>query len=165
MRLCRFHEGFWRLWWKMWWFMYVYVISPGFLHDLGVKFGDFDVFMKTPRFSVCFQTISDRISLEITAQMRFAGKLTSILHRCPCAFLSFNMWRPRVYDQTPRFSWCFDNVIASNFCNYLAHLRLEGQFPFHRRRPLRVICLSKSIDPRVYSKTPRFSWSFDKIIA
>ena len=149
----------------MWWFIHVYTISPRFLHDFDQKIVDFHVYTISPGFLIFFQTIFNKMSIGITAQMRYTGKFTSIVHRCPRAVLSFEIWRPRVYDKTPRFSWYCDKIIAPVFCNYVAHLRLEGKFPFHRRRPLRVICLSKSIDPRVYAKTPRFSWSFDKIIA
>ena len=84
--------------------MYVYVISPGFLHDLGVKFEDFDVYVKTPGFSVCFQRISNRISLQIMAQMRSAGKFAFILHRCPRAIFPPQCTHPGVYAISPRLS-------------------------------------------------------------
>ena len=51
--------------------MYVYVISPGFLHDFGAKFGDFDVYVKTPGFSVCFPRISNQISVTINGADAF----------------------------------------------------------------------------------------------
>jgi hypothetical protein len=116
----------------MWWFMYVYVISPGFLHHFGVKFGDFDVYVKTPGFLICFQTISDRISVEVTAQMLSAGKFTSILHRCLCMIfvtifmISMFIWYHRgfwyVFKEFPKdfrlklWRWCVSQGNWPPFC-------------------------------------------------
>jgi hypothetical protein len=118
----------------MWWFMYVYVISPGFLHHFGVKFGDFDVYVKTPGFSVCFQTISNRISLEIMAQMRSAGEFTSILHRCPRAKFPPKCTHAGVYAILLGVSWNFHKMFAQISHESHADLRFAGDFTSIWRR-------------------------------
>ena len=137
--LRRFHRGFWRFWSKIGRFTDVYDISPRFLGGFDRKYWDFDVYGVSPRFLICFQRISNPISVEVMAQMHFAGKLTSILHRSPHAICFPQCSNAAVYAISPRLSWSFHNMF-SQFCRVLSALVLfAGKIAYRLHPGLRTL--------------------------
>ena len=118
--------------------------------DFPSEISSFHVYGMSLGLLISFRTISHRFSVQIMEQMRFAGKFACVLHRCPHALLESEMQRsPRLCKNAGVLSM-FHEIIAPAYCNYVAHFRLEGEFPFHRRRCLRVFCLSNSMDLSVH---------------
>ena len=116
------------------------------LHDFRYHFHDFDVYLISPRFLICFQRISKGFSVEIMALMRFAGKLTSILHRSPRAICFPQCTHAAVYAISPRFSWCFHNMFAQFSLQIRTDVRFAGDFACIWPRgpgtfPSRIACL------------------------
>ena len=96
------------------------------------------------------------ISHDYLAQNRFAGKFTLVRRPLPLRHLLPKSASIGVYGVSPGFLGYFHEVAAPMLSNFLAQMRLAGEFAFVLRRCLRAICLSKSPDLGVYGISPRF---------
>ena len=123
-----------------------------FSHHFLMKCQFFLVHLKTPRFFICFQTISNRISVKIAIQMRSAGKLTSILHRC---FRMVFLWNFKIFMFMGKH-WSFWYILEQFLTNFRCKLWhrcvSQGNLPSFCIGALTRCCSSKCNDPRVYEK-------------
>ena len=99
-----------------------------------------------------FQTISNRISVKITVQMRSAGEFTSILHRC-CRMVF--LWNFKIFMFIGK-QWSFWYVLEQFLTNFRCKLWhrcvSQGNLPWFCIGALTRCCSSKCNDPRVYEK-------------